>query len=85
MSNNICTSVFYPLHHFSSTSTAHRNLVMGSGFLALPSAFVSTGLVLGTAVLLVCMGLLRVSEDSALQYSSDLKSVFNDSKLSAQI
>ena len=39
-----------------------RNLVMGSGFLALPAAFVSTGMLLGTLVLFACMGLLRVSQ-----------------------
>eukprot|EP00752_Nemacystus_decipiens_P009075 g8103.t1 len=37
------------------------NLVMGSGFLALPAAFVSTGLLLGTVVLFACMGLLRMT------------------------
>ncbi|CAM9126041.1 unnamed protein product, partial [Laminaria digitata] len=46
---------------FAAGTCISINLVMGSGFLALPSAFVSTGLVLGTAVLLVCMGLLRMT------------------------
>ncbi|CAM9146857.1 unnamed protein product [Ectocarpus sp. 12 AP-2014] len=37
------------------------NLVMGSGFLALPAAFVATGMFLGVAVLFACMGLLRMT------------------------
>ncbi|CAB1101799.1 unnamed protein product [Ectocarpus sp. CCAP 1310/34] len=34
---------------------------MGSGFLALPAAFVATGMFLGVAVLFACMGLLRMT------------------------
>eukprot|EP00903_Cladosiphon_okamuranus_P005331 g5329.t1 len=37
------------------------NLVMGSGFLALPAAFVSAGMLLGTLVLFACMALLRMT------------------------
>ncbi|CAM9564587.1 unnamed protein product [Ascophyllum nodosum] len=37
------------------------NLVMGSGFLALPKAYVSAGLILGTAVTFVCMALLGIT------------------------
>lgn len=38
----------------------NSNMVMGSGFLALPKAFVSSGLVLGVAVLLACTLLMNV-------------------------
>ncbi|CAM9635109.1 unnamed protein product [Pylaiella littoralis] len=45
---------------FAGTCVA-INLVMGSGFLALPAAFVSTGMFLGVLVLVFCMALLRMT------------------------
>ncbi|CAM9145975.1 unnamed protein product, partial [Hapterophycus canaliculatus] len=37
------------------------NLIMGSGFLPLPAAFVSTGMLLGAVVMFACMALMRMT------------------------